>query len=59
MTPEVRLSPDGSMVAIRNRDSRNWPWNLFHALQGDHAAMDDDVSDWTPLLPASSEDGAA
>lgn len=55
MTPEVRLSPDGDIVAIRNRFSVHWPWNGSNG----NGYTDDHVRDWTPLLPASSEDGAA
>lgn len=55
MTPEVRLSPDGGEVAIRNNDSAHAPWRVTN---GGHY-RDEQVRDWTPLLPASSEDGAA
>jgi hypothetical protein len=57
MTPEVRLSPDGQAVAIRNRDSQHWPWNGTHGCVWT-AYSDEQVADWTPLLPVSSEDGA-
>jgi hypothetical protein len=55
MTPEVRLSPDGDIVVIRNNGSSIWPW----AGSNEANYSDEHVSDWTPLLPASSEDGAA
>lgn len=54
--PEVRLSPNGQVVAVRNRDSKHWPWALFCAMQGSHCAEDAEVADWTPLLPVASED---
>ncbi len=53
-TPEVRLSPDGD-VAIRNGGSPYAPWRVTN---GGHYS-DADVSDWTPLLPVSNEDGAS
>jgi hypothetical protein len=55
MTPEVRLSPDEQNVAIRNGMTEWSPWRVSNG--GWYS--DAQVSDWTPLLPASSEDGAA
>lgn len=55
MTPEVRLSPDGNVAALRFEDHDGWPW----AATDSGYYTDAEVSDWTPLLPASSEDGAA
>lgn len=53
MTPEVRLSPDGKDVAI------NVYVNTWRSTGPDSFLADVHVRDWTPLLPASSEDGAA
>lgn len=50
--PEVRLSPDGYNVAIRNRDSKTAPWRVTNG----GYYRDDQVSEWTPLLPVSNED---
>ena len=60
MTPEVRLSPDGR-VAVLYWSRPNWLVmdNSGSVREADVRAGGDYVSDWTPLLPASSEDGAA
>jgi hypothetical protein len=55
MTPEVRLSPDKQDAAIRNGSS---PWAPWRVTSGGWFS-DEHVADWTPLLPAPSEDGAA
>lgn len=51
--PEVRLSPSGQEVAIRNNPSNHAPWRVTN---GGHY-RDAQVSNWTPLLPVSNEDG--
>lgn len=49
MTPEVRLSPDGNMVALRFAGEKYW------TAQGNGCfekfLTDEDVADWTPLKP--------
>lgn len=52
--PEVRLSPDGRDVAIRNGAYEHSPWRVSN---GGHYA-DSHVREWTPLRPVSNEDGA-
>lgn len=52
--PEVRLSPDGQNVAIRNGTE----WSPWRVSDGGRYS-DSQVSDWRPLLPASHEDGAS
>lgn len=54
MTPEVRLSPDGSLIAVTTDAAGLWRIYEFVAVNSNAY-----VSHWTPLLPASSEDGAA
>lgn len=51
-TPEVRQSPDGQEVAIRNGWSQHAQWRVSN---GGHY-RDEQVSDWTPLLPVSTPD---
>lgn len=53
-TPEVRLSPDGRTVAIRKKVAFGREWE---ASDGGRY-FDEQVSDWTPLLPLSNEDSA-
>jgi hypothetical protein len=57
MTPEVRLSPSKRSFAYRFAADRMWTIQHFQGFES--LVSDEDVSDWTPLLPASSEDGAA
>lgn len=57
MTPEVRLSPSKRSFAYRFSHDRMWTIQHFQGFES--LVSDEDVSDWTPLLPASSEDGAA
>ena len=53
MTPEVRLSPDSYHIAVMTTAG----WSVTCPPIG--TLVDDaHVSDWTPLRPASSEDGA-
>ncbi len=48
MTPEVRLSPDGRDVAIRNvMDHPTLKWRTSSGLW----LTDEEVADWTPLEP--------
>jgi hypothetical protein len=57
MTADVRLSPDGTAVAIRWSGGGKW---FVHGLLTRAANVSAEfVRNWTPLLPASSEDGAA
>jgi hypothetical protein len=57
-TPEVRLSPDGRDVAIRNLKAiANRPRCDWRASNGQWLT-DAEVSEWTLLLPVSNEDGA-
>ena len=53
-TPEVRLSPAGWDVAIRNGAMVNAPWRVSTG----EWFTDAQVADWTPLLPVSNKDGA-
>jgi hypothetical protein len=54
MTPEVRLSPCKTCVALRFDEDDEAPWQASDS----GYYTDAEVADWTPLLPASSEDGA-
>jgi len=53
-TPEVRLSPDGKQAALFRQDLGAWVTTSMWLVQGDA-----EVSEWTPLLPVSNEDGAS
>lgn len=44
---EIRVSPDGRNVAIRNRDDKCSPWRVTN---GGYYS-DDLVADWYPLVP--------
>lgn len=50
MTPEVRLSPDGTELAVR------WPGQRYWTIRGRESfealVSDEQVADWTPLSPA-------
>lgn len=51
MDREVRLSPDGDMVAIRSshpEDAYN-AWMVGHAQHGGHWATTSEVADWIPM----------
>lgn len=55
-TPEVRLSPINHAVAFRfSGDVR---WTVHYGTGFERYVVDEDVSEWTPLLPVSNEDGA-
>ena len=55
-TPEVRQSPDGTQIAVRFNNQPFW------SVQAERAELsgvaDELVSNWTPLLPVSNQDGA-
>ena len=53
-TPEVRLSPDGVLAAIKTEHGWKVNFTFVGAL-----FTDEQVSEWTPLLPVSNEDGAS
>lgn len=53
--PEVRLSPDRAAIAYRFQVGR---WTIQRGEFFERFVSDEDVSDWTPLLPASNKDGA-
>jgi hypothetical protein len=57
VTPEVRLSPDATTVAILW--SGDGKWFVHGVLTRTATVSAEFVHNWTPLLPASSEDGAA
>jgi len=48
MTPEVRLSPDGTVVAIRVEVPFGRPWRGSDGRR----YFDSQVANWTPLAPA-------
>lgn len=47
-TPEIRLSPDGRDVAIRNSNARFHPWRVTNGDQ----YTDAQVAGWLPLVDA-------
>lgn len=51
MARQVRISPDGNLIAIRNNDGvEAWKqWAVMHANWGGQWNDDDYVADWTPL----------
>lgn len=55
-TPEVRQSPDGTVLAVRW--SAEAKWLVLGVLTRVATVTDDFVSEWTPLLPVSNKDGA-
>lgn len=48
-TPEVRMSPDGLDVVIRNTGHPAYPWRSTRGLWHSN----EEVAGWTPLVPAS------
>lgn len=53
--PEVRLSPDSELIALRFAGN-TW-WTISGPGSFERVVSDDRVSGWTPLLPASNKDG--
>jgi hypothetical protein len=49
---EIRISPDGRDVAIRNRDDKWFPWRVTDGSQ----RSDGQVADWKQLPSADAED---
>lgn len=47
MTPEVRLSPDGNMVALRFEGETHW--SAYSKGCFEKFLTDEDVAGWTPL----------
>jgi hypothetical protein len=52
---QLRLSPDGLNVAIRNRDSKTHPWRVSNG----GYYRDDQVEGWYPLFSVPPEHRAA
>jgi hypothetical protein len=49
---QIRLSPDGLNVAIRNRDSKTHPWRVSNG----GYYRDDQVEGWHPMVGISPDD---
>lgn len=55
---EVRISPDGDMVAVRS----DWPddawnaWGVMHAVNGGHWCKSVDVRNWLVAVPGEPAD---
>jgi hypothetical protein len=49
MIPEIRLSPDGNMVALRFAGEKHW--TAYGNGCFEKFLTDEDVADWTPLAP--------
>lgn len=56
-SPEVRLSPAKHAIAYRFPGARYW--TIQYATEFERVVTDDTVSEWTPLLPVSTEDGVS
>ncbi|WHT20966.1 hypothetical protein N8J89_07845 [Crossiella sp. CA-258035] len=53
-TPDLRLSPDGKRLATKTFPTSPWCW-MWRTVAGPlyfGAATNDEVADWTPLVPA-------
>lgn len=44
--PEVRISPDYTLVAIRNRENDSYPWSASNG----GWLHDSSVADWLPMM---------
>lgn len=51
MTYPMRLSPDGTHVAVRTEPHPENPWYVTGGMDCDAYMADADVAGWTPLVP--------
>ncbi len=56
MDREVRISPDGNMVAIRsdNPEEAHNAWMVGHGVHGGHWASTAELSDWEVMARQSA-----